>query len=229
MGPSHPSAAAAMARPLTPKANPRIFWRIMASVLREIPTRSGKIASGLPIKTMSPASAARSEPGPAIAIPTSACARAGASLMPSPTMATFCPCACRASIQAALSAGLSSDSTNFRWTDFATRAAVAARSPVSRAISVIPRCLSSCTTSWASGRVRSRTPISPTTCSATITKIGVSPLRSARSTASWNVGGRTPKRSATAVGEPRNSFCQAPRASSTSAASPRPGSRLTFW
>ena len=57
---------------------------------------------------MSPASAARSAPMPPSAIPASAWARAGASLMPSPTIATRRPACRRSAIQCALSAGSSS-------------------------------------------------------------------------------------------------------------------------
>ena len=59
---------------------------------------------------MSLASIATSVPAP-MAIPMSAAVRAGASLMPSPTMATISPCSCRRRISWALSPGKTSART----------------------------------------------------------------------------------------------------------------------
>ena len=85
---------------------------------------------------------ATSAPVP-MATPTSAWASAGASLMPSPTMATRCPWACSASMTAALSPGSTS-----AWiregsmpTRRATDSAVARSSPVS--IQTVRPCASS--------------------------------------------------------------------------------------
>ena len=91
----------------------------------------------------SPASAARSEPIPPKAIPASACARAGASLMPSPTMATFRPACCCSLIHAALSAGMNSAQDRLACTCFPVAPGHGSRSPVSRAIWLIFRCFSS--------------------------------------------------------------------------------------
>ena len=62
------------------------------------------------IKVTSAASMATSVPEP-MAMPTSAWARAGASLMPSPTMATSRPSACSRLISAAFCSGSTSAST----------------------------------------------------------------------------------------------------------------------
>ena len=64
---------------------------MMRTVSRDSRSSSGSGRSGSPMKTTSPASAATSVPLPPMARPTSARARAGASLMPSPTMATRAP------------------------------------------------------------------------------------------------------------------------------------------
>ena len=70
----------------------RMFWRMMRTVSRDSRHAAAAAgASGSPIRTMSPASAATSVPVPPMARPTSARARAGASLMPSPTKATRQP------------------------------------------------------------------------------------------------------------------------------------------
>ncbi len=64
----------------------------------------------LRISTISADSMATSVPAP-MAMPTSARARAGASLMPSPTMATFLPPSCRRRISRSLSCGSTSATT----------------------------------------------------------------------------------------------------------------------
>ncbi len=56
-------------------------------------------------------SMATSVPAP-MAIPTSACAKAGASFTPSPTMATFSPCSCSAATSECLSSGSTSERTS---------------------------------------------------------------------------------------------------------------------
>ena len=91
---------------------------------------SGSGSSGSPIRTIEPASAAMSVPTPPRASPTSARARAGASLIPSPTIATTRPSCWRRRTHSALSAGVSSASTCLMWTFFATARAGAGRSPV---------------------------------------------------------------------------------------------------
>ena len=82
---------------------------------------------------MSEASIATSVPVP-IAMPRSAWASAGASLTPSPTIATTRPSACRRSTTPAFSAGSTSAMTSSTPIRAATARAVAALSPVSRIV-----------------------------------------------------------------------------------------------
>jgi hypothetical protein len=63
------------------------------------------------MRTTSAVSTATSVPAP-MAMPTSACASAGASLTPSPTIATLRPCCCSSVTFAALSAGSTSAMTS---------------------------------------------------------------------------------------------------------------------
>ena len=82
------------------------------------------------ISTMSALSMATSVPAP-MARPTSARARAGASLMPSPTMATFLPSAWRAATFRSLSWGRTSASTEVTPSSLPMASAVRRLSPVS--------------------------------------------------------------------------------------------------
>ena len=72
-GPRMPNVAESIATALNPKAKPMMFWRMIATVLRDSSTRSGRTRSGSPRMIMSPASAARSAPMPPRAMPASAC------------------------------------------------------------------------------------------------------------------------------------------------------------
>ena len=96
-----------------------------------------------------PDSMATSVPVP-IATPTSACARAGASLTPSPTIATGLPVACRRRIWACFSSGRTSDRTRSMPSWRAMARAVASLSPVSITTSR-PRWRSSATAAAALG------------------------------------------------------------------------------
>ena len=78
---------------------------------------------------MSLASIATSVPDP-IAIPTSACASAAASLIPSPTIATTRPWSCKVRTTSSFSSGITSDQTRSIPTSAATAWATAAESPV---------------------------------------------------------------------------------------------------
>ena len=82
------------------------------------------------MRTMSAVSIATSVPAP-IATPMSAWARAGASLTPSPTIATLRPCACNSAILDALSPGSTSAITVVTPSSEPMRWAVASLSPVS--------------------------------------------------------------------------------------------------
>ena len=96
-----------------------------------------------PTRVTSAASMATSAPVP-IAMPRSAAASAGASLMPSPTIATMRPSACSRSTSAALSAGRTSARTRSAGCRPARRppAAVAPPSPVTSQTSMPWRCSS---------------------------------------------------------------------------------------
>ena len=83
-------AAIGMPTALYAKAHPR-FCLILANVALLSSMESTTCEGESPRSTMDATSDAAPTP-PAIATPTSACARAAASLMPSPTMATDAPC-----------------------------------------------------------------------------------------------------------------------------------------
>ena len=95
-----------------------------------------------PLTRVMPAlSMATSVPVP-MAIPTSAPARAGASLMPSPATATVLPSACSLWTSLNLSSGIIPALKDVRWRSAATAPAVTGLSPVSMTTSI--PCLSSC-------------------------------------------------------------------------------------
>ena len=68
-GPRMPNVADSIATALKPKAKRMMFCRMIATVLRASPTRSGRTRSGSPSTIRSPASAARSAPMPPSAMP----------------------------------------------------------------------------------------------------------------------------------------------------------------
>ena len=85
-----PATASGMAAVLYPKAQPR-FWRMVRNVRRERRMAVATPSSSAESRVMSELSMATSVPVP-MAMPRSAWTRAGASLTPSPTMATTRPC-----------------------------------------------------------------------------------------------------------------------------------------
>ena len=98
-----------------------MFWRMTRTVSRDSRSSNGRcFRPSAPISTTSPASAATSAPPPT-ATPTSALARAGASLTPSPTIATRLPCACQAAMNSAFCCGNSSAWTSRTPSASATR------------------------------------------------------------------------------------------------------------
>ncbi len=109
-----------------------------------------------------------------IANPTSAPASAGASFMPSPTIATFSPCSCSLVISLALSSGSTSAIKSSTPTSSATVAAVARLSPVS-ITTFIPDSRSLATASWESGLIGSDTPSRPSGSPSRATNIIVCP------------------------------------------------------
>ncbi len=77
---------------LTIQANTMMFCRIICAVRLESASVNGNASILSAIKAISAVSTATSVPAAPIAMPTSASASAGASLIPSPTIATFSPC-----------------------------------------------------------------------------------------------------------------------------------------
>ena len=102
--------------------------RVMSSCL-PISTTSMSLVGSLSRSTMFPASLAAWVPV-FMATPTSAWARAGASLVPSPVMATRFPPACSARIRAILSSGVASARKSSTPASAAMAAAVSGLSPV---------------------------------------------------------------------------------------------------
>src|SRR5437867_11318293 len=111
--------------------------------------------------------------------PTSACARAGASLMPSPTMAARRPSPCRRFTSKAFASGKTSASTRSMPTSLATAAAVRGLSPVIITTSR-PMTLSADTASRACFFTVSATAMTPTTVPPTATNMGVRPASASR-------------------------------------------------
>ena len=117
---------------------------------RAIAIVSTSLFRSLPIRTMSALSRATSVPEP-IATPTLAAVRAGASLMPSPTIATVRPPASRVRTCSALSDGSTSARTSSTPTCRATDRAIGQASPVSSTVRTPIRRMDA-TASIASGR-----------------------------------------------------------------------------
>ena len=126
-------------------------------------------------KVMPPLSIATSVPVP-IAMPTSAWASAGASLMPSPAMATLRPSFCRSRTTSNFFSGKTSASNSSMPRLLATASAVARLSPVSmtRRIPSVLRLRTACT---AKGLTGSAMPISPAAWPSIATKTTVCPCR----------------------------------------------------
>uniref|UniRef100_A0A182THM6 Uncharacterized protein n=1 Tax=Anopheles melas TaxID=34690 RepID=A0A182THM6_9DIPT len=156
-------------------------------------------ASGMPnrlyilanrkFNTTSAASAATSVPE-AIAIPTSACASAGLSFTPSPTIATRMPISCIRWILATLCDGNTSANTRLMPTWRAMLAAVFLLSPVS-SITSMPIRLSVYTAKCASGFTMSDTDSIHTSCPFIAQRIAVWPICSSSDMRIFTSGGTT--------------------------------------
>ena len=142
---------------------------------------------------MSEDSIATSVPVP-IADPTSAWARAGASLMPSPTMPTTLPSACRRRTSAALWSGITSATTRVMPTWRAIAAAVCRLSPVIITTSM-PRAWRAATAAGAPSLRVSATATTPAGCPSTATSIAVLPSAASRSWAASRTAASTPNAS----------------------------------
>ena len=141
-----------------------MFSRMMASVRREWSISQGSFARSSVMSAMSAVSIAASLPAAPIAMPRLARAMAGASLTPSPTMATVPYFATSSSTALTLSSGSSSAWTSSMPTWRAIASAVARLSPVSMIRCSTPRARRSPITPAASGRTVSATAIRPQTC-----------------------------------------------------------------
>src|SRR6266508_303132 len=124
-----PATPSGMAATLYAKAQNRCVL-IVARTRRASRIASGAARRSPDTSVRSPASMATSVPVP-MAMPRSACASAGASLIPSPTTATTSPASWRRRTSAAFPAGSTAASTRSIPTSAATRRAVLSSSPVS--------------------------------------------------------------------------------------------------
>ena len=138
----------------------------------------GTSIKSLCINTISADSIATSVPVP-IAIPISAWASAGASLMPSPTIATFFPSAWSAATCSALSSGSTSLKTRSIPTCFAIASAVRLLSPVIITTSMPILCSSAIAAALLAFKV-SATAMIPANCSSIAMYIGVFPSEARR-------------------------------------------------
>ena len=192
MGLSSPRAATGMATVLYANAQNRLDLMV-DSVLRDSRMASGTAVSSLRTTVMSAACMAASVPEP-MAIPRSEVVRAGASLTPSPTMATTWPSERSFSMAWTLPSGVTSaiTSAGSMPTCSATERATAALSPVSR-MGRSPRSLSSAIAAGASSFTVSRRSTNPASRPSTATRMVVVPPARASSRASdSSVFRRTP-------------------------------------
>ncbi len=154
------------------------FTRMVCTVARPRRTANGSLDKSSDISATSAVSSATSVPAAPMAMPTSAVASAGASLMPSPTIATV-PCSrCSICTSVTLSAGIRSAYTSS--TPDALRIISADRrvSPVSSTTCSTPASRSDCTTEVLPARGWSASPITPSAAPSRPMNTGVLPLAS---------------------------------------------------
>ena len=130
------------------------------------------------IRIMSALSMATSVPAP-IAIPTSAAASAGASLIPSPIIATLCPCAFNSLTFFSLSCGSTSATTSAIPSFCRTASAVRRLSPVSM-MTLTPIFSHALIASWEVALTVSDTPMMPKNLPSCATRSGVMPSSAMR-------------------------------------------------
>ncbi len=140
--------------------------------------------------TMLPASRAACVPV-FIATPTSACARAGASFVPSPVMATRRPCACSWRIRRSLSSGVAWAMKSSTPDSAAIAPAVSGLSPVIMTVR-IPILRSWAKRSLIPPLTTSLSSITPKVCAPSATTRGVPPRREISSTALRVDSGKSP-------------------------------------
>src|SRR6266508_1592436 len=176
-----------------------------------------------PSRVRSLASMATSVPLP-MAIPRAAWTSAGASLTPSPTIATVLPWACRRAISPTLSAGMTSASARSMPTLAAIAAAVVWLSPVSMATSR-PMACSRATCSAAPGLSVSATASTPRTSPSQPAHTTVLPCRSSRSAAASNPSGTPSPASVASLRRPTHTVTGGwPGVAATAARTPAPAS-----
>ena len=158
-----PTAPSTRQMSLTPMAN-QIFSYTMRRHFLEIRIALAIFSGSSSMSTISAASMAASEPMAPMAMPISALERTGASLIPSPTKASF-PlagfCASSSSTLATLSAGSSSAWTSSIPRSAATCSATFRESPVSMTVFSTPERFSARTASLACGFSMSEITICP--------------------------------------------------------------------
>ena len=172
-----------------------MFWRITATVRREWAISHGTFDRSSDIRATSAVSMAASLPAAPIAIPSVASAMAGASLTPSPTMATVPYRATSSSIAATLSAGSSSARTSSTPACWPTLSAVPRLSPVSITMRSTPSARSAASVPGDAGRSVSTSASKPHTCVSSPTTTTVLPVAASASS----------RRCTTSVSCPRSS------------------------
>ena len=165
------------------------FWRILRSVALPSLIAAGTSRRRLFISTTSAASIATSAPAP-MAMPTSAVVSAGASLMPSPTMAVL-PSRHSRSITAALPSGRTPAMTSSTPAFLPMAAAVFSLSPVSMTTRS-PIFFSSATAAGLSSLMTSATAMTPRTLFPLEKYNGVFPSSAQRSAAVRTAAGTAP-------------------------------------
>ena len=126
-----------------------------------------------------------------IATPTSACASAGASLVPSPVIATRRPSACCSRISASLASGVASARKSSTPASSAILAAVSRLSPVTMTVRM-PIARSRSKRSRMPSLTTSLSSMTPSTCASRATASGVEPWRAMRSSSAASSGGAWP-------------------------------------
>ena len=155
-----------------------------------------------------------------IATPTSACASAGASFVPSPVIATSRPSSCSRRISSSLASGVASARKSSTPASSAIAAAVSGLSPVT--ITVWMPIARSWSKRWRMPSLTtSRSSMTPSTCESRATASGVPPSRPMRSSSACELG----RRLAALVGDPAQDRVAGalaqPRAVDVDAAHPR--------
>ncbi len=168
---------------MAPNDRPMPTSTLCSAIERErlaIVMASATRSSRSTISTTSAASLEAVAPRAPIATPTSAAARAGASLIPSPTMIVTPPSARSASTAATLSEGSRSDSTRSTPSAMPTDSATSGWSPVTITMRLMPARRSVRITRGVSGRIGSSITMAPATSPSTATNTQLEPSSAVR-------------------------------------------------